>query len=312
MVFSTNQNRQLYVAKKLSDNGLTDPGDIKLCGTADKKQIFFEYMGYGGPVRSDLIDVDKICYLKVTKAKDLERKLKKVTVSLDSSINEGNPLVGQDYVLRIAIRSFVAPGEENVYYKYGMVHGYSELTKEEFYKKLAESLKKNFSRELTPMFDFKADNSTGVEITELEQPWVLGTMEQEFLDFTVSPTLVRYQGDDVIWGTVKVEDSDQTVGNGKRIADLEYFCMGERGDQYRNVGFPHVIPTKYMVDPSKTYDVLDMHYFFSDTGVNSYKSEKDLTIVVDSTTESFGLLDKLKEYGINVDEEHGFTNGGGN
>ena len=113
------------------------------------------------------------------------------------------------------------------------------------------------------------------------------TEQQRFLDFEALPQEIYAGGDDVVWGTV----TDQTptkanavagttgVGNGKKIADLEYFCMGERGDQYRNMGFPNVIDTKYLVDPTKEYNVLELHFAFTDTGVNSYRSEKDITVV---------------------------------
>ena len=56
--------------------------------------------------------------------------------------------------------------------------------------------------------------------------------------------------------------------------------MGERGDQYRNMGWPNVIPTKYLVDPSKEYDVLNIHYFYQGDGISVQKSEKDIQIVV--------------------------------
>jgi hypothetical protein len=57
--------------------------------------------------------------------------------------------------------------------------------------------------------------------------------------------------------------------------------MGERGDQYRYMGYPNYIPTQYLVDPTKEYNVLELHHAFTDTGVNSYRSEKDITIVAD-------------------------------
>jgi len=83
------------------------------------------------------------------------------------------------------------------------------------------------------------------------------------------------------------------IGNGKRTADLEYFCMGERGDQYRNVGWPNVIHTAYMINnPSDTdeYDYLDIHYYFQGEGVRSDKSEKQLTLVA---TAGSGYLDTI-------------------
>jgi hypothetical protein len=67
--------------------------------------------------------------------------------------------------------------------------------------------------------------------------------------------------------------------------------MGERGDIYRNVGWPNVIPTKYLVvDETKDYDVLDIHYYYEGAGENPQKSEKDITIVAEAA-----IMDKLVE-----------------
>ena len=87
-------------------------------------------------------------------------------------------------------------------------------------------------------------------------------------------------GDERIWGKVEKAESLAKVENGKIIADLEYFCMGERGDQYRNIGWPNVIKTKYLVDPEKKYNTIDIHYAYVGDGVSVQKSEKDITIVV--------------------------------
>ena len=80
------------------------------------------------------------------------------------------------------------------------------------------------------------------------------------------------------------------IPNGQLTADLEYFCMGERGDQYRMIGWPNYIPTKYLVDPSKEYDYLDVHYYFQGEGVRSDKSEKQITLVCETGSE---LLDEF-------------------
>ena len=55
--------------------------------------------------------------------------------------------------------------------------------------------------------------------------------------------------------------------------------MGERGDIYRNMGFPNVIPTTYLVDPTKEYHVLDISYYFAGPGEDVQKSQKSLSIV---------------------------------
>lgn len=112
--------------------------------------------------------------------------------------------------------------------------------------------------------------------------------------FDVVPTTVYDGVDDLVWGTVTTEASTTLVGNGKKMADLEYFLLGERGDQYRKIGWPNDIETVGMIDPSKDYDVIEIHYAFTDTGVNSYRTEKDMTIAVPSEGgETFTEINKI-------------------
>lgn len=308
-VFSTNQNRQFYVVKKIVTTEPATLGDLKIntITVGDKKQLFFKYMGQGGLIRTDLIDIPSVCYARLTKKAELQRKLKKATIKLDSNVNGGNPIVGQDYIVRILIHNYLAPGDTNVAIKHGAVHAVAGMTPAVFYQKLAKSLEMNFSRELQPLLTFKA-TATGVEVTEVVQPYVVGFMSQEPVNFEVIATTVRYQGDDVIWAErdedtekIELEDTNTIVGDGAKIADLEYFCMGERGDQYRDWACtPQRLPVKYMVDPTKEYDVLDMHYYFSDTGVNVHKSEKDITFVSETTAVLNSISTELGKLGITV------------
>lgn len=311
-VFSTNQNRQFYVAKNVVTTEPKTLGDVQIntLTRGNEKQLFFKYMGHGGLIRTDLIDVDKLCYARITKKEELQRKLRKATISLDPNVNGGNPIVGQDYLVRILIHNYLAPGDTNVAIKHGMVHAMAGMTPAKFYEILAKSLETNFSREVQPLLKFEATDE-GVVVTEVVQPYVVGFMSQEPVNFEVIATTVRYQGDDVIWAKrnektekIELEDTDVTVGDGSKIADLEYFCMGERGDQYRDwVAMPQRLPVKYMVDPEKEYDVLDMHYFFSDTGVNVQKSEKDITFVTESIAVLNSIKAELTKLGITVQEK---------
>lgn len=328
--FSTNQVRQLYVAKALKtpDVLASDAaGSIAVKNDTAKNHLYFEYKGADNLMRSDLIDIENILYAKATDADAMAHELKSVTVTLDTNVNGGAPVAGQDYILRIAFRQYVGMSDEDQYFKYGMVHAYAGMDADEFYKVLAQSIAKNFSREVVPLikievhsaatkskggFDAKgymevtpstkdtgATNSTNpyydgtsavisdidsIRITEVEQPWRLGIMAQTPVYFTVQPTTVLVNGDDRIWGTV-TEGTNGTVGNGKAIADLEYFCMGERGDIYRGVGFPHNIVTTYLVDPTKTYYTFDIHYAYVGNNESVQKSEKDITIVCSNKTE---------------------------
>lgn len=323
--FSTNQVRQLYVVKALETSHVPASGaagSIAVKNDTAKNHLYFEYKGADNLMRSDLIDIKNILYAKATDADAMAHELKSVTVTLDTNVNGGAPVAGQDYILRIAFRQYVGMSDEDQYFKYGMVHVYAGMNADEFYKVLALSIAKNFSREVVPLIKIEVhseatkgkggfdsngymvvtpttkDNgksdttnpyyTTGIlvtdidsiRITEVEQPWRLGVMAQTPVYFTVQPTTVLVNGDERIWGTVTDNGDAGTIDNGKKIADLEYFCMGERGDIYRGVGFPNNIPTTYLVDPTVKYNVIDIHYAYVDSNESVQKSEKTITLVV--------------------------------
>ena len=280
MTFSTNQVRHLYVVKGTQASVGTADTAGKLAVKADsaKSHLYFEYKSPGGLVRSDLIDIKNIIAAKATDATSLRRELGQVKVTLDSAVNGGLPVAGQDYLLRVAIRQFAGMSDEDQYFKHGLVRATTGMTAEQFYTKLKESLIMNFSREASKLFEFTSD-ATGVLITEVPQEWKRGVLAQVPVYFDVHPTTILVGGVDEIWGTATRTHSGSYVGNGKNIADLEYFCMGERGDQYRNVGWPHVIETTYLVDPEEEYSVLDIHYAYVGSNENVQKSERDITLV---------------------------------
>jgi hypothetical protein len=298
--FSVNQVRQLYVATSLKTPHVLASdaaGSIAVKNDTVKSHLYFEYKGADNLMRSDLIDTKNILYAKATDATAMAHNLKSVTVALDSNVNGGAPVAGQDYILRIAFKQYVGMSDEDQYFKYGMVHAYAGMSASEFYKVLAVSLAKNFSREIVPLIKIEIktasattevtpttkvadlkDTYIGVVVTEVEQPWRLGVMAQTPVYFTVQSVPVTVNGDERHWATL-TESTSGSIGNGKTIADLEYFCMGERGDMYRQVGWPHNIPTTYLVDPTKTYCVFDIHYAYVGSNESVQKSEKTITIV---------------------------------
>ena len=280
MTFSTNQVRHLYVVKGTQASVGTADTAGKLAVKADsaKSHLYFEYKSPGGLVRSDLIDIKNIIAAKATDATSLRRELGQVKVTLDSAVNGGLPVAGQDYLLRVAIRQFAGMSDEDQYFKHGLVRATAGMTAEQFYTKLKESLIMNFSREASKLFEFTSD-ATGVVITEVPQDWKLGVLAQVPVYFSVHPTTILVGGVDEVWGVVTSSHSGVYVGNGKNIADLEYFCMGERGDQYRNIGWPHVFETTYLVDPAAEYSVLDIHYAYVGSNEGVQKSERDITLV---------------------------------
>ena len=334
--FSVNQNRQLYVANayKASVAETDAAGTISVKADSAKNHFYFPYKGVESLMRSDLINLKNVIYAKATDADNMAHELKAVTVTLDKGVNGGIPISGQDYVLRIAFRQAFGNSDADQYFKYGTVHAYANMSASDFYKVLAESLAKNFSREITPLVDIiltdhdttKGDVTTtdvavpvlkdgkiqklpvlasnhaytAVLIDEVAQPWELGIKKQVPVYFDVYPTTVTFSGDEVVWGKVEATEASGKVENGYKIADLEYFCMGERGDQYRGMCWPYNIHTKYLVDPDKKYNTIDIHYAYVGDGVSVQKSEKDITIVVPKIGATNSVSNKLTNDIINA------------
>lgn len=128
--------------------------------------------------------------------------------------------------------------------------------------------------------------------------WALGTKQITRTQFDVVPVPVQdADGNDVFWGGPlgpgeSTKFKDLTISGSYTLADLEYFCMGERGDQYRMVGWPKVIPTKYMINTATDYYVLDIHYAYRGTCEDFQKSEKTITFVADDAEK----IDSIAEY----------------
>ena len=318
MVFSTNQNRQFYVATSYNDssaqNGKSIEDSTVAAGAIEAKvkdnELYFlsKNLKTSEVIKSDRINLKNLDYVKVVAAADMAKLLKSYKVTLDPAVSndgESTPsatlVPGQDYLLRIEFRQFYAIGDENTYVKDVAVHATSDMTPTQFYAALVTALNKAFSREIgatatsNPYLTFSS-SSAGLVITEKAQEYTVGIGARERVYFSVVPTTIFVDNAEQIWG--KVEDISATtnskITNGPDIAELEWFCMGERGDQYRMMGYPNYIPTQYCVDPSKVYNVVELHFAFTDTGVNSYRSEKDITIVCDASTNNTSTITLVK------------------
>lgn len=269
-VFSTNQTRHLYVA--------TAKNTVEVKKNKEQ-QLYFKYNGAGGPTRSDLIDIKDIMYATYTPASEMKIPLKNVEISFE----DGEKVVaGQDYILRITFTQMAGMSADTNYTKFGVVRGLNGMNAEAFMKAMEASLKSNFKREATELLDFTANSGT-LTITEKEQPWTLGTQPYYPLIFEVTLAPIMVNGVETAWGKT-TKGTGSLIGNGKQIADLEYFCMGERGDIYRGMGYPNNIQTKYLVDSTKEYDVINIHYAYVGSNESVQKSEKDLTIVGEAGT----------------------------
>lgn len=308
--FSVNQVRQLYVVNtaQTNFNSIANPGDITV-GSNKSGEIYLKYVGaLGDTMRSDLMKVSSIKYAKATPASDLAYKIKAYKITLDANVNGGVPVPGQDYLLRLAFREYIGVSPADQYFVYGMYHAFTGATAMDLYKGIAKSLALNMTKEVNPLVHIYmysaangmqeitaatadtvfavADLQEGLYISEAGQPWHLGIMAQGVIPFTIQFPKITVDGDQREWGIsekyqmVDASDKPMVLPEGQKIADLEWFAMGERGDQYRLVNWPNVIPTKYMVDPTRDYDIIDIHYYWVGPNEQAQKSEKDIQIAV--------------------------------
>ena len=316
---SDNQFRNLYVMKtyKASESALAAVGDTTLKVDTAKNSMYLVYKDTEDNLTSDIIDLKNLLYVKSTKAADMARKLNSQSVTLNE-----DPISGQDYVLNVEVRNFVALGDDSTHIKFGAVHAVKGMTKSDFYKAIALNLAKNLSREVSPILnvlltkndttdgesevpvlvngkmqvlaELKATESyTDIIIDEVEQPWRRGVAQVEPVNFNTTCGTVLVDGDDVIWGTVEKEEGDP-INNGKQIADMEWFYHGTRGDIYREATYPDNFDFKPLVDETKAYSTLDIHFAYVGPGVEVAKSERTITVVCADAAELNKLITAIK------------------
>lgn len=317
---SDNQFRNLYVMKtyKASESALAAVGDTTLKVDTAKNSMYLVYKDTEDNLTSDIIDLKNLLYVKSTKAADMARKLNSQSVTLNE-----DPISGQDYVLNVEVRNFVALGDDSTHIKFGAVHAVKGMTKSDFYKAMAVNLAKNLSREPSPILNVSLNkyNSTGttntkvavlvngkmqnlaaltstetytsIIIDEVEQPWRRGVAQVEPVNFNTTCGIVLVDGNDVIWGTVEKEEGDP-INNGKQIADMEWFYHGTRGDIYREATYPDNFDFKPLVDETKAYSTLDIHFAYVGPGVEVAKSERTITVVCADATELNKLITAIK------------------
>ena len=319
---SDNQFRNLYVMKayKDSESALAAVGDLTLKVDTAKSNVYLVYKDTEDTITSDLISIKNLLYAKSTKAADMARKLNSQSVTLNE-----DPISGQDYVLNVEVRNFVALGDDSTHIKFGAVHAVKGMTKSDFYKAMAVNLAKNLSREPSPILNVlltkndseasgekdsevavllngkmqnlaalkSTETYTDIIIDEVEQPWRRGVAQVEPVNFNTTCGTILMDGDDVIWGTVEKETGDE-IQNGKQIADMEWFYHGTRGDIYREATYPDNFDFKPLVDETKAYSTLDIHFAYVGPGVEVAKSERTITVVCATAAELTKLITALK------------------
>lgn len=283
-----------------------------ISGLCDAYELL--YVNVDGEImHSDIIKRDNIRSIRLTPATKLRTKLQTWTIKL------GADGVGQNAnVITDPQGNAFAANDKDVYYFDFSFPGFQNATDEEIETKTVafqwktgdwadaavEAIKLAFKKRNN--LDNKLVNVVKVDATTIEVwapeggPWINGlhdnkpnrieisVPEVEMFSIPGLSSLPLENNSRVVPCGCAVDTTASTthvVGNAKMTADLEYFCMGERGDQYRMKGWPNYVPTRYMVpgivgnDYNTEFDYLDIHYYFQGEGVRSDKSEKVLTLV---------------------------------
>lgn len=272
-MFSTSQVRQLYVVTGLAEAAPTTEGNIQVKATAGNKEIYFLHKGKGGLVHSDLIPVKLVRSLTQTPYAALHTKLKSKTVTVS-----GTPVVGQTYSLKLTFRNYIGMGDEDTTVKVGtFTVKNSSITAAQVAAGLKASLESN--ADLANLCSISISSAV-LTISEVEQPWELGKFPVAVIPFEVTlGTIVENGVTHNEWGTVAAGSTTTATDAIKKLADLEWFCLGDRASQDRQGG-PYALESKTMIDMASTYDVINIQYAFQGEGVSAQFSEKTMHLLV--------------------------------
>lgn len=290
MNFSTNQVMQFFVHD--GTNSILDVASAKVLPNG----------GFSIPVtngtevigRTDV--VENVMIATLTEAADQGIYYTKATITLDSTVNGGAPVIGQTYVVRVSYPDVAGLGIEGWKTAVGTAYATTE-TAADLYTAIAKALNAYFK--VDGVLTATAVEG-GVEIIQADPTkyYKRGVRPVMMPAYTISASMVIVDGEEVQpFAETSFAPVKQTeyVENGYALAEMEYFAMGERGDQYRMMGWPDVIDTKYLIDPTAEYDVINIHFAHKDN--NTTFQEKDLVIACAGTS-SADLKTALEAKGI--------------
>lgn len=286
-------------------NGAPDTGVSPFMPLADAFEIL--HVNVKGELEhSDIIRCNSIRSMRYTKAANLLMKLPTWRIAFnDLTIDTvGSPYTvvagdGTVFTLRFTFPGFQNATDEEIFTATVAFKWESGAIADAAAKAIADAFRGKY-RNINKLVGVASNGVNVVDVWAPEGPWTRGLHSNKPTRIVVDePKMEVFKGGlglntipgDSLYRVKKAgkrtditATTTHTVVNSKSIADLEWFCMGERGDQYRLAGWPDYIETEYMVDGSAKYgyDVLDIHYFYRPDGVPGDASEKVLTLVAAS------------------------------
>lgn len=304
--FSTNQVKQLYVAKAV-DASLDTIGDIKFFAAGDN-QIAAKYVGNDGKVRTDIIDLATLKG-KAVKASSMAEYLENAFIASTSAV------AGQDYILKVTLSEFggMTPEDKGfILADYtaktgdaakdvlaGLAVALANNAAKAAYNKVINvyvTTAANASTSLTLNTNLWAVEAgadvatvaaygslTAIIVEAAEQPWSLGKNDGARVGIQISSDKILSSGVETSWITVTYNTAHPSaiIKNSKKIADLEYFAFGERGDIYRGINWPNNFEFKGLVDPNAAYGyhAIELTFAYQGDAEDIQKSPKEMVIV---------------------------------
>ena len=275
--FSTNQVMQFYVAT-----------EAPAVSTIPGRGVSLNIDGK----RTDIIE--NVLWGKLTTADALATPCKEVTVAVTADKVIG----GENYIVRVSYPEVFGAGKESWTTKTAV----AQLKSDAAPSAIVTAIKEQFNAILPDYITVDGSNNN---LTFTANPdmagYKRGFRPVVMPDFEVSVNTVVEEGEDVQWATITVGKDTATVSGKFKLADMEYFALGERGDEYRQMGWPAVTyDADYKIDPkvAQEYDVLVVHYAYAGNNDQAHLSEKDLIIAAPAGGEILtDLVTALKPLG---------------
>lgn len=136
--------------------------------------------------------------------------------------------------------------------------------------------------------------ASGFIIKEAKPYWQLGSFPERTATIEIGTSPIIASGvernDWLVDGSGNpakfVPESTPSIVNSHKIADLEYFCKGEKGNPNALANWPDNIKPELLVNPDSStgYSTLAVHYAYVGDNQSNQKSERDAIFAVDGTT----------------------------
>lgn len=264
--FSTNQVMQFYALDGLKDvTAIVKPYPFeKACKIAFDKD--------GDMYTSDKIE--NVMWGKLITADALKGEF--VATSIDFA---GDAVTGEDYVIRVSYPEVGGTGIEAWTTKTAVAHAGKGKVKADVILDLKKQLTEILAIDGVLAVEDSDEGGITVFPNIANLRYERGIRPIVVPEFKVTVNQITKDGELVDWAVLTTIKGPSSIATGYKVADMEYFAMGERADEYRMVGYPDYVKTDYIVDPTKNYNVLVVHFAYKGANSDSHKSEKDLIVV---------------------------------